>query len=127
MTHVDVDFLDWQDARREAVRAAARERAWGNFPPFYVRRIGAWGAYTPAAQVYFGRWSVFHGMIDLNNAAPDWARLGTFWRFGKACRVAHALQSAFQEGERAEAAQEYARVLAARSKDGQADPEVQQH
>lgn len=92
------------DADR-AARADATDRYAGNFAPYYVRRIGSWGAYTPAAQVYFGRWGVFYSadgivMRDLNNCAPDFCRLGTFWRFKKACRIALGLSMAFEDGQK---------------------------
>lgn len=98
--------LEFSEAcQRATIARAAAERAAGNFAPYYVRRIGSWGAYTPAAQVYFGRWGVFYNyqgtrMRDLNNAAPDFCRLGTFWRFAKACRVANALSMAFLDGKK---------------------------
>lgn len=100
--------LEFSEAYDRALAKAAADRAAGNFPPYYVRRIGSWGAYTPAAQVYLGRWGVFYSadgvdgtaMRDLNNCRPDFCRLGTFWRFKKACRVAVVLSMAFLDGQR---------------------------
>lgn len=105
MTLSDEFSSAWElgDAVDIAAARAADERAAGNFPPYYVRRIGAWGLSAPNAQVYIGRWGVFYSedgvvMRDLNSAAPDFCRLGTFWRFAKACRVANALSMAFEDG-----------------------------
>lgn len=92
------EWLDFKMEREAYARQEAARRAAGDFAPYFVRRIGSWGSYTPAAQIYFGRWGVFFENQDLNNVAPDWWRLGTFWRFSKACRVAAGLRTAFQYG-----------------------------
>jgi hypothetical protein len=101
---LDFDDFHEQQERRRATEMESRRA--GDFDPYFVRRIGSWGAYTPAAQVYFGRWGVFLSNTagneriyhDLNNVAPDWWRLGTFWRFRKACRVAAGLRTAYELG-----------------------------
>lgn len=101
---MNADPYEFSERYDAGLRAAADERAAGNFAPYYVRRIGSWGMY-PAQRLFFGRWGVFYddgslGMRDLNNCAPDFCRLGLFWRFSKACRVANALSMAFQDGQK---------------------------
>lgn len=99
---LNADPYEFSELYDAGLRAAAASRARGDFPPYYVRRIGSWGAYT-AHRLFFGRWGVFHSadgiaMRDLNSISPDYCRLGTFWRFKKACRVACGLRLAFQDG-----------------------------
>lgn len=101
---MNADPYEFSELYDAGLRVAADERAAGDFAPYHVRRIGSWGMYV-AQRLFFGRWGVFYnagsfGMRDLNSAAPDYCRLGTFWRFSKACRVANALSMAFKDGQR---------------------------